>query len=170
MKAPFIKTLLDSLVAPEERDFEIRFVRRPTRRVSGSYRYSTRTIKIVRRNNDGWFDLIGTGLHELAHHLNFKRGQIEWRLGPSGQRRGQYHGAAFLGALVEVTQAFNRRFCRHHAGKMVCDAKRLRQSPFFLTAEEVLFQLIVERRQFAGYASAFPEFENEASGASEACQ
>jgi hypothetical protein len=161
-----LKVLLDSLVMPKDRQFDVRFVERRTQRVLGTYRRSTRMITIIRRNNHGPLDVIATGLHELAHHLTWETAQHEYRVAADGKTRCRRHGESFLAKLHTLSLAFNERYRTRLKGAMRCDRRRPGQSPFYMTPEDCLLLAIFEQPQarslMPGYLIGPDEYDDSA--------
>jgi hypothetical protein len=164
MTARHLKVLLDSLVWPEARKFEVQFGLRRTRRILGTYRRSARMITIIRKNNHGSLDIVATGLHELAHHMTWEKDQQEYHVTANGQQRRRSHGKNFFSNLHQLAHVFNTRYRKRLQGAMFCDLRCPAQSPFYMTPEECLLEIIFERRRFATNTDVLDLEPNSAAG------
>ena len=66
-----LKETLLKVVGENDRDFSVVFTGKKSTRVDGLYKESV--IYVNNRNFDVWNDLVFTGLHELAHHVDRNR-------------------------------------------------------------------------------------------------
>lgn len=81
-----IEQILKSFAAARHRDFTVVFATGGSKFL-GSYLRKTRTVTLHPKKFDNQFELIGGGLHELAHHLI-------WEMHPGARLA---HGKEFRG-------------------------------------------------------------------------
>ena len=124
MTADKIKRLLDTFVEESERDFTVEILRRKTRRRVGSYKPRDRRILLYPNcayANTRYWAIVGVALHELAHHLVYKRH------GPGYHTHGEEYWTLHNDLLAE----FNCRYAELLKGRVVCD-RNPRKVPKFI--------------------------------------
>jgi hypothetical protein len=107
MNVEKLKTFLDSLVAEEDQDFLVEISQRANKRRRGVYIPKGNVIRVYGgvRQESIW--LIMVGLHELAHHLNYKRYRDSWRRLRQAGKRVPYHGRVFSNTMKRLVGQFN---------------------------------------------------------------
>ena len=143
MTASNMKIFLDSFVIEAERDFGVVFRRKKRKSCLGIYNNVQHRITIY-QHSDGIAKLITTGLHELAHHLLWKR-KIIWLVDllRNGKRRPT-HGKEFRKILDQLVASFNSRYEDRLRGSLVVNRRRRVSTPSFVTFEDQAVEKLVD--------------------------
>jgi hypothetical protein len=92
MRPVELKNILYSLVEPQHQTFDVRFVPETKKGPLGTYLRKTRLITIYPKQLQSRFELLGTGLHELAHHLTSECDGHVYALSDLDGKHVQHHG------------------------------------------------------------------------------
>ena len=142
MKAKGLKDFLNSLVEPQYQTFDVRFLPGTKKGPLGTYLRKTRLITIYPNKFQSRFELLGTGLHELAHHLSWG---CETRTDGSSltERKpgSRSHGKEFVHRLKQLTQTFNLRHGERLKGFMFCSSRNPSRSPGFVKFSELDYRI-----------------------------
>jgi hypothetical protein len=101
-----LKTILDSLVVPSDRDFKV-LLKPDILKRRGSYSHATRTIIIYGAGYRSDTALLATALHELAHHINGKNHERMWIRRRMAGQRIDWHGRTFVLVLMHIVSQAN---------------------------------------------------------------
>ena len=140
--AAHVKALIDPLCNEDERDFRLIFSERRPRWLKGKYVIRRKLIVLYPRNCRQEFDLEATALHELTHHLVWKRNDADLNALFYQGKRVPRHGRVFKTILEELVREFNFRYGELLPGKMVFEKGRATSGPRFLTPEETLLDIL----------------------------
>lgn len=131
MTAEKLKLILDSLVAKEDRDFTVEIMDRVHKRIRGFYLHKRRIIRVYGGERQDFIRLIMVGIHETAHHLDYKsNGDCWYSLRHAGKRIPR-HGRDFKNAMDNLVGLFNFRYREVLRGIIVYDRRRPARPPRF---------------------------------------
>jgi hypothetical protein len=137
MRPVELKNILYSLVEPQHQTFDVRFVPETKKGPLGTYLRKTRLITIYPKQLQSRFELLGTGLHELAHHLTSECDGHVYALSDLDGKHVQHHGKEFSRHLKALVTEFNVRYGDRVKGLMFCSSRRASRSPGFVRFSEL---------------------------------
>ena len=111
MNASQLKTILDSVVHPDHRNFSLTFSRKKTRGRMGTYFFKRQLIVIYLPLCVTDIRIISTGLHELAHHVVWETYKDIVR-----SRKTRLHGVFFTSRLTQILNTFNNAYGKKMKG------------------------------------------------------
>ena len=119
--------ILNSLIIKKHRNFTVVFTHDCPSRSVATYLRSERLITIHAGHFDNPLDMLGAGIHEVVHHVN-------WNLRAPGlrDRTVKRHGKEFrrlMGAMIGV---FNFRYRELFGGRFVWSRRKPTRSPRFV--------------------------------------
>lgn len=135
MTASSMKKILDSFVEPGHRNFELCFGTGKPRKKVAAYLRKSRKITIYREHFQNPFDLVGAGLHELAHHLTWELDGVSIAPARSQRKRIPPHGKEFRKHLSGLIRDFNFRYREQAQGVLAYKPRKPTRSPRFVTFE-----------------------------------
>jgi len=133
-----LKSLLDSLVEPEEREFGVVFSQRKTKYKTGSYHRSFFCRRITLYPNcegQDRINMIGTALHELTHHLVWHRYSGALWDHFDHKRKIPSHEKFFKHVLDGLIAEFNLRYRKRLKGGFAFNRCRPTDSLCFLPSK-----------------------------------
>jgi len=133
MTSAQLKTFLDSLVTEQDRDFAVEIRQRAHKRTRGVYIGKGKIIRIYGGVQQQSLWLILIGIHELAHHLNYKTCREEWYGLWRAGRRVPHHGKVFKTTVACLIRRFNIRHSESLGGLIIFDARHATRPPRFDT-------------------------------------
>jgi len=104
MTAGGLKDFLNSFVEAQYRTFDVRFACDTGKGPVGTYLKKTRVITIYPNKLRGRFELLGTGLHELAHHLTWEFDGDVYASRDGEEKHIRHHGKEFLRHLKTLVR------------------------------------------------------------------
>ncbi len=109
MTAALIKTFLDSFCEENERDFSVVLSKRSPRQLKGKYVIRKKLIVLYPKSSENPFELEQTALHELAHHLCWKRNEAQLLALRHQGKRLPRHGREFKDIYYDLLAALDWR-------------------------------------------------------------
>jgi hypothetical protein len=119
--------ILKTLALPEHRDFRIAFSNIKPRKYAATYLRRTRTITINAGRFESAQDILGAGLHEMAHHIDW-----ETNTALHQRKRIKTHGKEFRRVLRGLVAAFNHRYGDVEKGWLVFNPRKPTRCPRFV--------------------------------------
>ncbi len=143
MTSATVKNMLDSLVpAKNERDFQFVFSGRNARYRKGMYSIKEKEIVLYPKAFQGYpkthmaqMNLIGTALHELAHHLAAVRNGRVYTHRLHKENHMTPHGKEFKKILDELIGACNSGRQKTAKGILAYDRRKPTKPPRFVPIE-----------------------------------
>lgn len=113
MNASGLKAILNSLVVKSDQDFTVEIQPKPNRikTITARYHASEKRIVIFRKPNDT-LNVLGSGIHELAHHLCRKHHGI------------RKHGKVYRRTLDVLVRIFNQQYSKKIGLRVTWDKRR----------------------------------------------
>lgn len=126
-----LKHFLTALYTRAIPPFEVRYSGARTKALKAKYIRHPPTIVIYTRKNTQRMAIIGAGIHELAHHVNYANNGTAMleRLRKTG--REPHHGQLFRRTLEEIVGRFNFLYREHVKGIFVVNPRRVSAAPVF---------------------------------------
>ncbi|MFQ5683324.1 MAG: hypothetical protein ACE5HC_08645, partial [Candidatus Binatia bacterium] len=132
MQLATLNALLKSFCRQDsERDFQMVLSDRKPRNQRGLYRYKERTITLYPRTCDA-IEIYGAALHELAHHLLWKRHENSLQRRFHQGMTVPHHGKEFRKILDELLGTFNFHYRELLKGKLVFNKRKPTLPPRFV--------------------------------------
>lgn len=119
--------VLKSLARPEHWDFRVAFANAQPRKQVATYLRRTRTITINACHFENAQDILGAGLHEMAHHIDWETNTTLHQ-----RKRIKIHGKEFRRVLRGLVAAFNHRYGDVEKGWLVFNPSKPRRCPRFV--------------------------------------
>lgn len=124
MNSEKLKMFLDSLVDAEDRDFAVEIRNKKLSRRLGMYIHRQKKIVVYGGQDQNSLYFVCVGLHELAHHIDWKKhGDWHRSLWYQGKRIPR-HGKSFTSALEKLVGEWNFRYREHLKGLIEYNRKR----------------------------------------------
>ncbi|HEY1234946.1 MAG TPA: hypothetical protein VGH22_16325 [Candidatus Binatia bacterium] len=132
MTAGELKNFLNSFVEPQHQTFDVRVEQDTGKGPVATYLRKTRVITIYPKKLRSRFELLGTGLHELAHHLTWEVDGHVYASRDGNERHTRHHGKEFLRHLKALVREFNVRYSDSARGMMFCSSRKTTHSLAFV--------------------------------------